>query len=536
MTVQRDTLPEYTDDKRLQVYKLITSACTHLYSKAKLQKEVWNEVAPLFAELAKHDPIFLAHLTAWSMRQDHKDLKALAVFFNTLSDADGTPFFPGAKKNKPNLRQVSLAILQQLDPHLALRICELANMRFSVPGLLNDSRHFPTSLRKAYAKYLRYREENPDMLWGIKRAGLSRKLRDLYRLSHVCPSDEAASILKWEQKDGRKLVMQNLPDFAAMNSKEIAEKLLESRLSPQIALSVLPKEKITTEVAKALLTNATGNQSIILYNWFNRNGFMDVKSIKELFKEKVKTSTTAVDRVDTLTKDADEADRKELAQVRSEKRKATARIADIKRIFMHIDQSGSMSAAIEFAKDKASIIAECVNDPKDNFRWGLFGSVGRELKLPDGFTKEDFHATLYGVHTSGSTDCIALYPKARAFGAEVDVYITDQGHNIGAIQKRINEFHAANPSAVKPRAAVIVNFGPATGGQLEHDLRAVGIPVALLMPNALNESALVAQSVRNAMVGELAIIEEILDVPLPSLPNWWNEVKANRKVDAPEAV
>ena len=522
-------LEEYSDQKRLSIYKLITSACTHLYSKGKLQEDKFKEAAKTFADLAVHDPIFMAHFTSWAARRDSKDMKVLAIFFNALNDANGTPFFKGSKTNKPNLREVSYALLQTIDPHLALRVLELCHKRFEVEGCLNNACHFPTGMKTAFRKYIHYREDNSDMLRGIKKSGLSKKLMQIYRLTRTAPTDEAASILNWKQKDGREIEMESMPDFSNKTSQEIVEELEKSKLSPIVAMSVIPKEKITAKVAKSMLSNASGNQSIILYNWFSRNGFLDVKSIKDLFKDKVKEATTAVDRIDTLTKDADAEDKKEMAAARSERRKSVAKTEDIGKIYLHIDASGSMSHAIEFAKDSASLFAECVSDPAKNFRWGLFETKGRELPLPKGFTKEDFHAALYGVRDSGQTDCVALYGKAREFGADVDVYITDQGHNLGTIHKRIREFHDKNPNLTKPRAAVIIDFSHGNCHTLEESLKNVEIPVAIMKPESLKESALVPQAIRAAMVGELAIIQEIMDTPFPYLPKWWNRVSSKSK-------
>lgn len=525
-----EALAEYSDQKRLAIYKMATSACTHLFSKGKLQQDKFNAISPVLADLAKHDPLFMAHFTAWASKGDSKDMKTLSIFFNALSDADGTPFFKGATRNKPNLRSVSYALLQETDPHLALRILELCHMRFGVPDLLNTAKHFPTGFKNAYKKYLKYREQNPDMLQGIRKAGLSQKMVQIYRLTHTGPSDAAAAILNWKQKNKPDLEMQATADFQNKTSAEIAEEITKKKMSPMVALSLIPKEKITTEVAKALLKNSTGNQSIIMYNWFARNGFLDVASIMTLFKKKVGEATTAVDRIDTLTKNADSEDKKEMAQIRSDKRKQAAKTESLGKIYLHIDASGSMAAAIEFAKDRAAIIAECVTDPKTNFKWGLFGSRGIELPVPNGFTKEDFHEALY-MHKAdmGSTDCIALYKEARKFGAEVDIYITDQGHNAGAMVPRIERIHAAHPEYVRPRAAVIVDFSQSrragVKNTLEDNLCRSGIPVAVITPDSLKESALIGQSIRTAMIGELATINEIMDTPLPKLPKWYDSLK-----------
>jgi hypothetical protein len=524
-----DALNEYSDQKRLEIYKMLSSACTHLYSKGKLQEDKFLKVAEIFANVTVNDPVFMAHLTAYAAKKDSKDLKVLSVFFNSLNDANGTPFFKGAKQCKPNYREVSYAVLQQLDPHLALRVLGLAHKKFGVDGILNESRHFPTGLKTAFKKYIGFREQNPESLRGMKKSGLANKMQQMYRLTRTHPTQEAASILRWKQKFGGPDTLENLPDFNSMTSDKIAEKLEELRLSPTVALSVIPTDKITAKVAKALLEGCTGNQSIILYNWFARNGFLDVKSIKSLFKDKIASAETAVDRIDTLTKDADEEDKKEMAKVRSNVRKRAAKTADLGKIFLHIDSSSSMQRSIQYAMDNASTVAECVDEPSKNFGWGLFSNRGKTLPLPAKFTKEDFYKILYGVRACGYTDCIALYGEARRQGAEVDVYITDQGHNVGTITKRIADFHEENPDLSKPKAAVIIDFSGNRDAQytkpLEDGLKRSGIPVSIMPPEALKESALIPQAVATAIKGEMAVLDEILDTPLPTLPKWWGIIK-----------
>jgi len=183
-----------------------------------------------------------------------------------------------------------------------------------------------------------------------------------------------------------------------------------------------------------------------------------------------------------------------------------------------------MRRAIEFAKEHASILAECVDNPAENFAWGHFNTRGHVLPIPQGFTKEDFYKALYGVRDSGSTDCIALYEKAREFGADVDVYITDQGHNIGTVNVRVRKYHEDHPEVPKPRCAVIVDFSDGRCTTLEDGLRRAEIPVAVIKPEALKESAMVAEAIKAAVKGEMAVIDEIMATSLPSLPSWYNSL------------
>ena len=527
-----NAINEYSDSKRLAVYKMLTAACGHLYSKGTLQKDKFKVASELFADLAKNDPLFLAHFTAWTMKQDSKDQKVLSVFFNALSDADGSPFFKGSDMCKPNLRQVSYAILQRLDVPLAIRVAELARLRFAVDGLLNDARHCPTALKTALRKFVLYRESHPEMIKGIRNAGLGQKFKDLYRFAGISPSDYAVGILKWNQKDGRRWKdLQSkedaLPDFTVLSSKDIVEVLAKTKLSPLVALSVIPKNKFTSVVATALVENCSGNQLIALYNWFAENGFLDVKAIRDIFKGRIQEATTAVDRIDILTKDATAEDKEMMAQVRSDNRKQKADTSKFGKIFMHIDISGSMHGAIQFAKDKAAIFAECIDNPEKNFEWAAFTSQKRKLNKPVNYRKEGFYQALYGVTAGGTTDCFACYPDARAFGANVDVFVTDEGHTCADFGGMIRRYHDAHPEHAKPSVVVIVKFDDGDN-KVQKGFEANGIPVVIMTPESLNESALVAQSVANAIKGELATIEEIMATPLPVLPKWWNMVEREK--------
>ena len=63
---------------------MLTAACGHMYSKGKLQDEKFKVAAEVFADLAKKDPLFLVHFTAWAAKQDGKDQKVLSVFFQCV--------------------------------------------------------------------------------------------------------------------------------------------------------------------------------------------------------------------------------------------------------------------------------------------------------------------------------------------------------------------------------------------------------------------------------------------------------------------
>jgi hypothetical protein len=514
-----NALKELSSEERLKVYKQLTDGCQHLWSKGKMDKEKVIPLIQQFVLLGYSDPEFLARFTSWVFKNSNsKDLQVISTFANSLNSADGMPFTLGKKEpRKPDWRSVSSAAIQMLDPKLALRVRQVATEKFDVPNILPIGTHYTTRLAKAIKKYIKYREKNVSMMQGIRKSGLRRIMMNLYRLEHLNPSDEIAGILNWQQKN-RKIKIKKSPfDFSKMKPIQIAEKIRKDKLSVLGVIGALPK--ITPTIAVALLENAKPDEAIILRKTFEDAGVLADKEVMALYEEKVKASKIAIDRVRNI-KGAGEKVTKVLKTAKAETRKAETK--DMGKIFMHIDISGSMESAIDFAKENGSIIAEMVNSPEENFRWGAFNDRGKELKLPDKFEEDYFKARLFGLSANGSTDCFATYGFARAFGTDVDVYITDGGHNVGDLEDKIKHFHEVNDKIPKPKCVVIIKFRTSnTADTVERAFETNGIPVAILKPEAITGSALVAQSVATALRGQMAIIDGIMQTPFLELPEWW---------------
>ena len=514
----------YLDDQeRLAAYNAITEGCMHLWSKGKLQQDKYERVMQTFSYLAEKDPLFLAHFTSYAVKKmDSKDLKVVATFANSLSDADGTPFSLGSSLKKPNWRLVSQAAFVDLDPKSALRVLKLANTKMKF-GSRSGGTHFSKTLKTAAKKYIRYREANPKALNGIKKSGLGNIFQDMYRLSRVAPSPEATQILRWKQKAGYPGAgvekAKTMFDFSGMSDLDIANKIRTEKLPPLTVLGALP-DKLTPVVAAAILEQATGDQAVILTEMFENQGLLKVAEVKAVYTEKVQTAKTAIDRVERIKSKMDQEVEEVLKEAKSNIRKE--QVGDMGKIFLHLDVSGSMHQAIETAIDKGAIIAESVKDPHNNFHWGMFNSTGVILPTPTKFTKDGFAAVLYGQRAGGGTNCLALYKEARRLGCEIDVYITDQGHTDGHIPTLIQRFRSEG--IADPKQVVIINVGSSFEKTLSNGLKDCGIPFVELKPTQLSESALVSQAIRTALRGVTAVIDEILATPLLHLPKWWGSI------------
>jgi hypothetical protein len=566
-------LNEMSNDRRLEVYDKLASGVQHVYSKGKLQEDRLNSVLDILLPLRTEDPIFLAHLTSYVIKKsDNKDLKTIITLVNALSDADGTPFDPSdTDLRKPNLRLVSHAAIQQLDPKQVRRIFELAGLKTSTRGRLvprkfgidnNISVHIPRSLRSAVRKYLRFRESTPNGVTGIVKAGLKNIFSDLFRLSHTKPMPTTAIKLRWEQKDNsitKGDFIQSIFDFSGLSDVQVAKKIVSENISARAALGAI--DKLTPVIAVAILQVATGDEVIILTKMLEDSGILTDKEVQKEYKKKVKTSKNAIDRIKSF---ADKTSR-DISCALDESRAAAKqemfekKTTGLGKVFFHLDLSGSMQVSIDWIKNNASTIIEMI--PEDKFGWGAFNSNKIYIANPKKYSVAGINQALYGMRASGGTDCLALYETARSKNSEVDIFITDQGHTGGhykslltgrtysELSDRIKQYHIDHPDHPKPKACIVIDStmtdrgavnsrtplnavvisGRAFVSEMDAVKRAYeanGIPVTVFPTVMALNSALLTEQIAIASKGRMAIIDEIMEIPLLHPPQWYFAIKA----------
>lgn len=237
---------------------------------------------------------------------------------------------------------------------------------------------------------------------------------------------------------------------------------------------------------------------------------LQIPEFADKFYAKIQ-SGSAVDRIDTLSKDAAEPVKEKLSEVRAKGRKKQFGLLD-GTLHLDIDVSVSMDRAIETAKEYAATLLEVVGESQ--FTWGLVGSRGRIIETkPE--TKEKAMSALFGVTASDTTSRLLDNFAAIQGGPNpVDYYviITDGKVNNGL---NINFEQLKYP---KTFLIVHVNNVPDHNGhpdQLERFLKSKDIQVEYLPLSALKESALVADAIKTAIRGVHVIIDEIMSQNLP---------------------
>lgn len=122
----------------------------------------------------------------------------------------------------------------------------------------------------------------------------------------------------------------------------------------------------------------------------------------------------------------------------------------------------------------------------------------------------------------GGTDAFQLYPNARQEGCVCDIFISDGAHNMGNLGQKIEIFHRDNPNIPKPRACILIHVrGQEYNLAIKDGYEEAGIPTSVMKPEVLSESAIVAQSIRSAMLGPVQVVQEIMSCELLRLPAWW---------------
>lgn len=522
--MNNETLPFLSSRERLQAYQIVVDGCSHLWSKNQLQEGKLKEVLDILVPLTKSDPYFLAHFTSYAMtKSKSRDLQVVLTYVNSLSSADGTPFSPGSTYMKPNLRSVGLAAVHMLEPKLVDRVIKIANMKYGIQGQLNEAQHFPTTLRTSIRKYLEYMNQHPERVGGIKKAGLGNTLKRMYTAMKWRPSEEAVRALRWKRNDIKVDFDERDYDFTGKGDVEIAKTIRKEQIPYIGVMGELARigKKVSPVIAVAMLEQATGNQAIIMRATFEEAGILKDKEVFDLYKKKISEAKTSIDRVDAISERASDEVKYVLSKARAASRKKE--MEGIGKLFLHLDDSGSMQDVRSIAIERGATIAECVNDPENNFRWGLFGSRGTNLPLPREFVRDAFAQVLFGVRDGGSTNCFALYPTAREFGADIDVFVSDQDHTDGNLETKIRKYHQDNPTIAKPKACVIVTIGGRyrTTHTIKDAYEANGIPAIEMKPETLTETALVSEAIKMAIRGPVAMVDEVMDTPLLKLPRYY---------------
>src|SRR5579884_715272 len=390
-----------------------------------------EELALLHTSALESDPLFYGHLAPWYFEKgevrDHKIL-----FVAHLATSDFSEF-----------REAAWALLQQLAPYEVARVLDHAKR---VVGKA------PRSLKSAIAHYLETREQNPRQFDGAAMRARD-DLKHLYASLRLKPGPRAQAILFDEQPpvDSPLAALKQLAK--AESAEEQARIILDNRIPYTTAVGAI--RHMTPALLVALINAMSPQEVINNMASLQRRGAMDNAEVRALIEAKLEQAK-GDKRVSTMK--AKKA--AEVAQLDAETgRKLTdvtdQRVADKVEIqrptALFVDKSGSMTQAIEVAKQLAALISAVTTA---DFYVYAFDTAAFEIKasVPAGKRPalSDWEQAFKFVKADGGTSIgapLAKMLKDRVYAEQI-VLVTDEGENTApffrnAWKEYMQEMHVA---------------------------------------------------------------------------------------------
>lgn len=445
-------------------------------------------LAPQHTGALQRDPLFYGHLAAWyAERGEVRDHKVLFVTHLLTSDYG-------------EHREAGWVLLQGLPPHMVAAALDHAKQ---VIGKT------PRMFKSAVTNYLRTLEQRPER---FDRAALRSKqdLKHLYASLRIAPGAYAQQIL-FDERPPEGSALLALKELArAGEPAEQARIIVEQRIPYTTAVGAL--KRLTPSVLAALVDVMTPQETINHLKSLKQRGAFDSPEIKALIEAKLKAAESDA-RVSTLKATRAlrhvELDEITTAVLTEATDRRVANLARINRpTALFVDKSGSMTQAIELAKEMAALVSAVC----DNFRVLAFDSETFEVKA-HGVERSAWEEAFRMVKADGSTSIgapLAKLTRERHYVEQV-VIITDMGENAPPLfGNAFAEYTRALD--ITPNVTIV-----AVGGQNQRflqGLRQQGVPLTVWefggdyysLPNLLPLLALPSRA---------ELVEQVMATPLP---------------------
>lgn len=371
-----------------------------------------DELAPLHTSALERDPLFYGHLAPWYFEKGEvRDHKLLFVAHLATSAY-------------PEFREAAWVLLQQLAPY------EVARALDHTKKIIGKT---PRSFKSAIAHYLKIREDNIRQFDG---AALRARndLKHLYASLRIKPGPRAQAILFDEQppEDSPLYALKSLAK--AETAEEQARVIVENKIPYTTAVGAI---KLMTPAVLVALINAMSPQEVINnMASLKRRGAMDEPEVKALIDQKLARATTDK-RVSTMkTKKAIQA-----AQLDAETERTLTEITDqrvaakveIKRpTALFVDKSGSMTQAIEVAKQLAALVSAVI---AADFYVYAFDTAAFDIKAKAAKSQRpalsDWEKAFQFIKANGGTSIGVALTKMLKESIYVEqlLIVTDEGEN-----------------------------------------------------------------------------------------------------------
>jgi len=297
---------------------------------------------------AKSDPELLGHFCAWNDKAGRiRDAKMAypVLALRSLSSDD------------KDLAENAIACLLRLSPRDLVKAYDY-NKSLSAKSLVIHG-GWRRLLENGLRQYIKVREDSPG--WWTATAIQHRKsLKQLYRLSHLKPSETAQKVL-FDREFATGSVWADIAGLKKMPPNEQASVILKRKLPFEVIVGSADVKN--QSVLLAIVEGMTGNQLITNTKMLERLGVMNDGILRAAYdaalvraKSDKKVETLKAGRA--AAEITDKGLKGKLERLQETK---TAALGNIEGDWLVLgDRSGSMAKSVEMAKQIAALIAERV--------------------------------------------------------------------------------------------------------------------------------------------------------------------------------
>lgn len=448
---------------------------------------------------AKAEPLLFAHLVAWN----HAKSEVL----------DSKVAFPpialrGLGKGTDDLAENAIAAMMLLGPRELVR-----SYKFS-SALTKGGSHIPGAHRRmlesALREYLAMRERNRG--WWDKAVVSNRQaMRSLYAFAHYKPADWAKAIL-FEHKYPKDSVFDAIATLSQMTPQQAAGAVLVHKIPLPIAVGALGKMKGDQTFLLALIEQTTGNQLLNATAMFERLGVMSDPVLKTAYMaavDRAKTDRkTRTLKAKTVTP---KVGKSTAAMVQSVQTARLEKLGGIDGDWLVLgDRSGSMTAAIEAARQISALIAQQV---KGKVYLVLFNTEPSFVDVTGANLEQIEAATKHFNATGGTAIGVGLqYLLERGLLVNGIVIVSDGGQrhppDFPAVYKKYAKKFDIEPS---------VNFMHVTGSDpdwLTGSMEQASIEMARWELGEHVDHNSLPNIVKALKAGRFGLLDEIMAMPL----------------------
>lgn len=506
------------------------------------------------------DNNFAAHWASWAFPREHRDLKVVLCAFMLVQSRFGEPVIEDGEIlfHDDDFRDVGEAMClirakMDLNPKLLLRVGDVLNL----PGIaaINRELGFGQSARnpargryyKVVNKWLRYREENVQMLEGLVKAGFRTTTMKLARRIGYKPnSPKFFDILRWKQiqaKDGRRTIaigakVKQAESWEGFSEREICERIVDHNPDWKRIVGLLPSAVGVTRaiMAAAVEAGSMSNQDLIIMTpTLEEFGLLKVKSVEKSWKAAINQAENQ--RAANIAKNVKSKEAKEGLQEAVDKAttKALEEVTKDLRVYCVIDKSASMQGTLAQAQEYLTKFLG--GFPLERLHVSVFNTMGTEINIrapKAAAVQQAFRGHSAGGGTSYAQGVKALsHNKPDANEDTLLIFVGDEedGNVIGLA-------NAVGHSGIRPTAfgllKAVSHLWHGGGGHIVTDAAAMlGIP-CFSIDTQMFESGdpyavtrLLRDLIASTPVGKMghaagrkSLVEEIISTTLLKKPVW----------------